>query len=567
MRRMPTSVVTGGAGFLGSHLCEHLLAEGHRVICVDNLDTGSLTNIEHIRDDAFTFLNQDVTSHIELGEDVDFIFHFASPASPIDYLRLPLHTLKVGAYGTHNALGLAKFKRARFVLASTSEVYGDPLLHPQPESYWGNVNPIGPRGVYDEAKRYAEALTMAYHRQQGVDTAIVRIFNTYGPRMRAFDGRAIPTFLRQALLGQPLTVFGDGSQTRSFCYVEDLDRRHLAARDLWRARARQHRQSGGVHAPPARRAGDRRHRLREPDRVRVAARERSGAAAARHHPRQKSARLGTGNLARGGPSAGPRAVGPARADRKDYLSMHRRYMAALAVAAISCAVLPAAASAKLKLGVTSIAIQNRSPTLFYDNVNALKMNVIRSQINWANIAAKKPHAPEDPNDPAYDWRALDKLVKESAAWQAAAPTAGRTAIYDIWGTPKWARLYTGHVAFVPVPKTAYFRYFVRAVAKRYNGTFVPAGSPAGTKPLPRITHWEIWNEPNNALGLAKPSKAKGKKNGVPAGAKAYVTLLNTAYSAIHARTRSASRRPRHRRRRRRPHGHRPRHVLHGELRA
>ena len=222
MRRMPTSVVTGGAGFLGSHLCEHLLAEGHGVICVDNLDTGSLTNIEHIRDPAFTFVNHDVTSHIKLDEDVDFIFHFASPASPIDYLRLPLHTLKVGAYGTHNALGLAKFKRARIVLASTSEVYGDPLLHPQPESYWGNVNPIGPRGVYDEAKRYAEALTMAYHRQQGVDTAIVRIFNTYGPRMRAFDGRAIPTFLRQALLGQPLTVFGDGSQTRSFCYVEDL---------------------------------------------------------------------------------------------------------------------------------------------------------------------------------------------------------------------------------------------------------------------------------------------------------------------------------------------------------
>jgi dTDP-glucose 4,6-dehydratase len=221
MRRMPTSVVTGGAGFLGSHLCEHLLTEGHRVICVDNLDTGSLTNIEHIRDDAFTFLNHDVTSHIELGEDVDFIFHFASPASPIDYLRLPLHTLKVGAYGTHNALGLAKHHRARFLLASTSEVYGDPLVHPQPESYWGNVNPIGPRGVYDEAKRYAEAMTMAYHRQQGVNTCISRTFNTYGPRMRAHDGRAIPTFLRQALQDKPLTVFGDGSQTRSFCYVDD----------------------------------------------------------------------------------------------------------------------------------------------------------------------------------------------------------------------------------------------------------------------------------------------------------------------------------------------------------
>jgi dTDP-glucose 4,6-dehydratase len=219
---MTTSVVTGGAGFLGSHLCEHLLGEGHRVICVDNLDTGTLANVEHIRDDAFVFLNHDVTEHIAIDGDVDYVFHFASPASPIDYLRLPLHTLKVGAYGTHNALGLAKFKRARFLLASTSEVYGDPLLHPQPETYWGNVNPIGPRGVYDEAKRYAEAMTMAYHRQQGVDTSIVRIFNTYGPRMRAFDGRAIPTFVRQALTDEPITVFGDGSQTRSFCYVSDL---------------------------------------------------------------------------------------------------------------------------------------------------------------------------------------------------------------------------------------------------------------------------------------------------------------------------------------------------------
>jgi dTDP-glucose 4,6-dehydratase len=221
---VPTTVVTGGAGFLGSHLCEALLAKGMRVICIDNLDTGNLENIEQIRDGGFVFLNHDVTHHIELDEDVDFVFHLASPASPIDYARLPLHTLKVGSYGTHNALGLAKFKRARFLLASTSEVYGDPQIHPQPESYWGNVNPIGPRGVYDEAKRYAEALTMAYHRQQGVDTSIVRIFNTYGPRMRPFDGRAVPTFVRQALENKPLTVFGDGSQTRSFCYVDDLVR-------------------------------------------------------------------------------------------------------------------------------------------------------------------------------------------------------------------------------------------------------------------------------------------------------------------------------------------------------
>jgi dTDP-glucose 4,6-dehydratase len=221
---VPTAVVTGGAGFLGSHLCEHLLAREYRVICVDNLDTGTLQNIQHIRSDAFVFLNHDVTAHLELSERVDVIFHLASPASPIDYMRLPLHTLKVGSYGTHNALGLAKFKRARFLLASTSEVYGDPQVHPQTESYWGNVNPIGPRGVYDEAKRYAEALTMAYHRQQGVDTCIARIFNTYGPRMRPHDGRAIPTFLRQALEGKPVTVFGDGLQTRSFCYVDDLVR-------------------------------------------------------------------------------------------------------------------------------------------------------------------------------------------------------------------------------------------------------------------------------------------------------------------------------------------------------
>jgi dTDP-glucose 4,6-dehydratase len=221
---MSTAVVTGGAGFLGSHLCDYLLAQGHRVICVDNLVTSSLRNIAHIRSDDFAFLNHDVTERIEVAEPVDYVFHFAALASPIDYLRMPLHSLKVGSYGTHHALGLAKFKRARFLLASTSEVYGDPQVHPQPESYWGHVNPIGPRGVYDEAKRYAEALTMAYRGQQGVDTAIVRIFNTYGPRMRPNDGRAIPNFMRQALAAEPLTVYGTGEQTRSFCYVDDLIR-------------------------------------------------------------------------------------------------------------------------------------------------------------------------------------------------------------------------------------------------------------------------------------------------------------------------------------------------------
>jgi dTDP-glucose 4,6-dehydratase len=221
---VPTSLVTGGAGFLGSHLCEALLARGHRVICVDNLETGSLQNIQHLRDDGFVFVPHDMTEHLEIAEPVDFVYHLASPASPIDYLRLPLQTLKVGSYGTHNALGLAKYKRARFLLASTSEVYGDPQVHPQPETYWGNVNPIGPRGVYDESKRYAEALAMAYRNQQGVDIAIARIFNTYGPRMRRNDGRASVNFLHQALDGKPLTVYGDGSQTRSLCYVDDLVR-------------------------------------------------------------------------------------------------------------------------------------------------------------------------------------------------------------------------------------------------------------------------------------------------------------------------------------------------------
>jgi dTDP-glucose 4,6-dehydratase len=218
-----TSLVTGGAGFLGSHLCERLISEGHAVVCIDNLVTGERANIEHLLTDSrFRFVQQDVTEHITVDGPVDNVLHFASPASPIDYLKLPIQTLKVGSLGTHKTLGLAKAKKARFLLASTSEVYGDPLVHPQPESYWGNVNPIGYRGVYDEAKRFAEAMTMAYHRYHGVDTRIVRIFNTYGPRMRVNDGRAIPAFMSQALRGEDVTVFGDGSQTRSVCYVDDL---------------------------------------------------------------------------------------------------------------------------------------------------------------------------------------------------------------------------------------------------------------------------------------------------------------------------------------------------------
>ncbi len=219
---MPRTLVTGGAGFLGSHLCEYLLDKGHEVICMDNLITGSKENISDIKTSSFHFVNHNVSEFINIEGNLDYILHFASPASPIDYLELPIQTLKVGALGTHNALGLAKAKKAVFLLASTSEVYGDPLMHPQSEEYWGNVNPIGPRGVYDEAKRFAEAITMAYHRTHAINTKIVRIFNTYGPRMRIKDGRAIPNFLKQALTGQDLTVYGNGSQTRSFCFVTDL---------------------------------------------------------------------------------------------------------------------------------------------------------------------------------------------------------------------------------------------------------------------------------------------------------------------------------------------------------
>jgi dTDP-glucose 4,6-dehydratase len=219
---MPRTLITGGAGFIGSHLCDHFLRLGHEVICMDNLLTGDSSNIAHLRNQNFLFIKHDVTNYIYVEGKLDYLLHFASPASPIDYEKLPIQTLKVGSLGTHKALGLAKEKKATFLLASTSEVYGDPMVHPQSEEYWGNVNPIGPRGVYDEAKRFAEAMTMAYHRVHGVDTRIIRIFNTYGPRMRLEDGRAIPSFITQALSGEDISVFGDGSQTRSFCFISDL---------------------------------------------------------------------------------------------------------------------------------------------------------------------------------------------------------------------------------------------------------------------------------------------------------------------------------------------------------
>ena len=217
-----TILVTGGAGFIGSHLCKYLINENFKVICIDNLITGTLKNLEDIKSENFIFINHNVTEYIDIKENIDIIFHFSSPASPIDYLQLPIQTLKVGALGTHNVLGLAKSKRSSMILASTSEIYGDPIVHPQTEEYWGNVNPIGPRGVYDEAKRFAEAITMAYHRHQGVDTRIARIFNTYGPKMRVKDGRVIPNFISQCLKSEDITVYGDGKQTRSFCYIDDM---------------------------------------------------------------------------------------------------------------------------------------------------------------------------------------------------------------------------------------------------------------------------------------------------------------------------------------------------------
>ena len=293
-------VITGAAGFIGSHLAEELLNRDCSVVGIDNLLTGDLANIAHLAGRDFVFIKHDVTNYINVDGPVDVVLHWASPASPIDYLELPIPTLKVGALGTHKALGLAKAKGARFVIASTSEVYGDPLEHPQKETYWGNVNPIGPRGVYDEAKRFAEAMTMAYHRYHGVDTKIVRIFNTYGPRMRIKDGRAVPAFISQALLNEDVTVFGDGTQTRSFCYVDDLVAGILKLMDSDAERAGQHRQ-------PARDddRGDREDDhpddgLEEQDHLPGPACRRSQSPPARHHQSAHAARLGAEGEARTG---------------------------------------------------------------------------------------------------------------------------------------------------------------------------------------------------------------------------------------------------------------------------
>jgi dTDP-glucose 4,6-dehydratase len=282
-------VITGAAGFIGSHLSDALLDRGYAVVGIDNLLTGDLANIAHIKNRDFEFIKHDVTNYINVEGPVYAVLHWASPASPIDYLELPIPTLKVGALGTHKALGLAKAKGARFVIASTSEVYGDPLEHPQKETYWGNVNPIGPRGVYDEAKRFAEAMTTAYHRYHGLDAKIVRIFNTYGPRMRVKDGRAVPAFMSQALRNEDVTVFGDGSQTRSFCYVSDLVDGIIR---MMESSENSPINIGRDDHPPDRRDHHRDDRLDEPHHLPAAARGRPEGAPPRHHPRPHAARLG-----------------------------------------------------------------------------------------------------------------------------------------------------------------------------------------------------------------------------------------------------------------------------------
>ena len=302
-------VVTGGAGFLGSHLCERLLGDGHAVLCVDNFLTGVPDNVGHLLgDDGFVLRRMDVSEPIHVDGPVDAVLHLASPASPVDYLRLPIHTLRAGSLGTLNALELAAEKHARFLLASTSETYGDPQVHPQPETYWGNVNPVGPRSVYDEAKRFAEASTAAYRRSMGVNTGIVRIFNTYGPRMRPDDGRAIPTFIDQALAGRPLTVAGDGSQTRSVCYVDDLIDGLVRMLDADHAGARQHRQPARADGPRARGDGPRAHRVAIRDLLRAPSRRRPRPPTARHHGRAYRPGLGAGGGAHGRAAAHDRVV-------------------------------------------------------------------------------------------------------------------------------------------------------------------------------------------------------------------------------------------------------------------
>ena len=427
---MATAVVTGGAGFLGSHLCEALLSRGYRVICVDNLQSSALTNIEHLRDDGFEFRYHDVIEPIQIDGPVDYVFHLAALASPIDYLRQPLHSLKTGSYGTHNALGLAKWKRARFLLASTSEIYGDPLVHPQPETYWGNVNPVGPRGVYDEAKRYAEAMTMAYHSAQGVDTSIVRIFNTYGPRMRSHDGRAIPNFMRQALDGAPMTIYGDGSQTRSFCYVDDLIRGLVLLAESGEHLPVNLGNPGEFTHPRARADGHPRHQFAQRDRLRGAARRRPPDPPAGHHPREAGARLGARDPPRGRPTEDARL--PAR---KLSRCVSGLILLAAALVAAGFTAGQVSASSKLQLGIFDDPQVLGRPDQTFPLLTQLRVQVIRVTLHWGGTIGvagdKRPTDATDPADPAYNWSPYDRAVED-------ADDAGIKVLFSIVDTPRWA---------------------------------------------------------------------------------------------------------------------------------
>ena len=519
---VPTAVVTGGAGFLGSHLCEYLLGRGLRVICVDNLVTGSLGNIDHIRDDDFVFLDHDLTEHLGIDEPVDFVYHFAALASPVDYLRMPLHSLKVGSHGTHNALGLAKFKRARFLLASTSEVYGDPQVHPQPETYWGHVNPIGPRGVYDEAKRYAEALTMAYHGQQGVDTGIVRIFNTYGPRMRPHDGRAIPSFVRQALANEPLTVFGDGSQTRSFCYVDDLVRGLVLL-----AESSEHfpvnignpGEFTILELAQAVLEGD---GLEQRDRVRGAAGGRSADPPAGHHPCAAGAGLGAGDPAR---RRAPAHAGKGARRCLARGGSWRRPWRPPPGSACPRPPRPAATAAP----DMSIGVYDEGQTFFgnldqvFSQYKALHVGVLRVNLYWGGplgVAKHRPFSSSDPRDAAYDWSVYDRTAFYAAA-------SGIKLLFSITGTPRWAN---GDQSSNRPPRNyAFLRGFAYAAAARYSGTYV--GNDG--RVLPAVRLWAAWNEPNNPNFL-RPQFVKEKGKWVIQSARDYAKICNAVYEGVHA---------------------------------
>ena len=512
---MPVSVVTGGAGFLGSHLCDYLLDRGHKVVCIDNLVTSSLTNIEHFDTDDFVFLNHDVTEELAVDGPVDFVYHFAALASPVDYMRMPLHSLKVGSYGTHHALGLAKFKRARFLLASTSEVYGDPQVHPQPETYWGHVNPVGPRGVYDEAKRYAEALAMAYHNQQGLNTAIVRIFNTYGPRMRSHDGRAIPNFIRQALANEPLTVYGEGSQTRSFCYVDDLIRgivllaeseEHLPvnignpgeftilelAQNVIKVTGSTSEivfEALPVDDPQVRQPDITRARqvlelgARDPARRRPAA----NAPVVRARARRCLSRCASGRR----PSRSPPASPCPRRTRRSTCT-----------------------SASTTRGRRSSTMRRRHST----PIARLRVQVIRVNLYWGGklgVAKSRPFDVADPRDAAYDWSLYDRVVQYAGAY-------GLKLVFSITGTPRWAN--GGQSSNRPPKNYADLRGFAYAAAARYSGQYTDNNG----RTLPAVRLWTAWNEPNNPVFL-RPQFVKRGGKWVIQSAIDYAKICNAVY--------------------------------------